>query len=180
MKGGCMKNIKYIKKFILVVVLFLAVFFNTSKVAAAPSQAKVLANTLNLRAGTSTATASLISIPKNTVILIESTITANNTGCDNNIWGKTTYGGKTGYVCTYHLEILNEPINPDPDPEPPAVSPGEYGEVKVRGKIHYGPHDSYSYSYELLASHNDPAFYINKYVDDEKKMELALRISGPM
>lgn len=160
-----MRKIKFIKKLMLGVVFITAFFFNFLTVNATTTQATILATGgLRLRAGASTSTAALITIPYKTKVFIESTTTANNSGCTQNLWGKTSYGGKTGYICMYHVEVLNDPINPDP--KPPASS-GTYGEVKVNGVIRYGPSTDYSWSYKLLASHGDPSFYINKYVNDE-------------
>lgn len=161
-----MKINKSISKVAMAIIFVVSFFVGNASVDAA--SAKTKAN-LNLRVSASATSAVYNTIPIGTKIDITTVVAGDATNCSGGKWGKTSYGGHVGYVCEYYVVYDTVVPSPTPTPDPtPTVSPGPYGEVNVKGTIYYGPSTSYRTSYTLYTSHNDPAFYINKYVNDEK------------
>ena len=68
---------------------------------------------VKLRKGAGTSYTSLVTIPHNTILTIEGGLvntTDSSTGCSTGKWYKTTYSGKTGYICSRYLEVSTTTI----------------------------------------------------------------------
>lgn len=162
-----MKKFNIVKLLASIFVFVVAFFISLDRVDAANG---IITSTIGarLREGTSIYTTQLVVVPYNYNINIIETVNGDSRNCASAKWHKTTYLNYTGYICANIVRVVDSSTpNPSPD-NPPASGEVIYGEVTTEnGRIYNGPGTSYSYYWTLHKSHNDPAFYINKYVDSE-------------
>ena len=105
-----MKLNKAINILIIVSILFASFYINTSVYAADQKGRITATDGVKLRSGAGTSYSNLVLIPHNTIITISGDLvntTDSSTGCTTGKWYKTTYSGKTGYVCSRYVEIQN-------------------------------------------------------------------------
>lgn len=101
-----------IKKTILVLsiisMLFTSFYIDLYVLAANTTGRITATDGVKLRKGAGTTYTNLGTISHNTIITIEGELvntTDSSTGCTTGKWYKTTYSGKTGYVCSRYVEI---------------------------------------------------------------------------